>query len=753
VRDLFLGTYYPEKTPGYRVDLEIEFENTRLDRTSRSAEHIRDRMISLVQSLSQFLKVQLAPIASIICPEKIGRATHASTMTLKRMLSNAVDLTKDQFFRILSEETRLLCTAKIDGIRSIVTLKSDGSCHLFNNLEQVCIAPSSVGARNITYRYIADGELVGKTFYIFDVMVTNYDRVTSNFSDRVKLLKPLAAILNEVFERAGTGYQCYSKPFISLEELRGFDTYSSFLEVAVPWESCAEDMVDGIILTTTAEPYGTTKHYKWKPDLTVDLLVKRCPESLLGVTPYILERPSSTLYILFAGISRDIFKKYNFRWHSNHKNLCIQQTRGKSSYMPVTVELAINPLQFLLQDTEHKLGDLDGKIVEFNVKTGASSQIVFEPKQIRYDRESDYRAGDYFGNNLAIVESICMIQLNAISFGELKQTKAYFLNNIFTTGFYFAKPSNTETANLRQNMSAIKEFIFSMIPGAPETDGVVDFAGGGGKDILKFSRRKFKSICILDSNKNNICETVERKWRYLKSSALQVPLSLTTRQFNTISDEIPIDLIRNGVCAKRYLFVCSFAVHYMIDDPAKFKWFIQNIVKFADSTGTKVTLLFIFLNGNQIFEKLKLSSSRGQTPARIGSPDGVYEIQDAGRGYIDVRLPFQADMVRERLVNPRELQSWVKRDQVKQIKLASARDLLRDPGYVSFVKKNWPNLGPLSSEEEEYVSLVWYASFSISPKGPSSGGPARIRTGQTRSRRAPRKPVHPDSAPPSHTTP
>lgn len=149
--------------------------------------------------------------------------------------------------------------------------------------------------------------------------------------------------------------------------------------------------------------YWEQRVVKWKPTSTVDFLVHRCPDELVGKHPYVRENDDDILWVLMHGISSKQYQEYNKRllpgwgkmFHDRQQYFPIQFSPHDNEHAHIW---SFNPRAHGLRES-----DIHGAIVEFRRDVTARRWHMM---RIRQDRTSVLHGGSYMGNSFQVVTDI-----------------------------------------------------------------------------------------------------------------------------------------------------------------------------------------------------------------------------------------------------------------------------------------------------------------------------------------------------------
>ncbi len=491
------------------------------------------------------------------------------------------------------------------------------------------------------------------TYYVFEVLVLD-DQNISQMGIGVRIDRIPAAI-DIISPKMIPGRKVATKKQVLLGE----NLESDFKEI----EAEAANMPnDGIIISEPGKPYRETRNYKWKPyeHTTVDFLAIKCPQSLLGIKPYVVVE-GKTLYLLFVGINQKLREKLGLSFIPQYKKMFPQTD---PNYYPIQFSPSANPLAYLYY---HTGDDIDHKIVELS-RTEDNSDWIFN--RIRTDRKAE---SDYYGNDFRVAELTYSNYIDPFNFEDLwKQPASYF----------------TKTAStMYEAGNEFKRFVISNIlaNNLSNSKWIIDEAAGRGGDLHRYRNINIENALFIDVDPTAIAELIRRKFtffhgRYESAAGRSVVVAgydrvhgveydrLVTRKANSLTIHTLVadlktpyrDLIAStfqyGVTPGQVDgIVCNFAIHYMCDTIEH----LRNLLIF-NSRMLKIGGLFIFtvMDGKAVFELLRPLARGQQWESRS---DGVlkYAIKKNYSGeklshsgqLISVLLPFSDEMYDEPLCN------------------------------------------------------------------------------------------------------
>jgi hypothetical protein len=565
--------YKYEVEAEYRGDIRTE-PLTRQDIVSVLS-FIIDSVDSSFIGGSKFNQI-LIDIANVI-----GYKRPISRYTLKEILPQVELLSKDIYCKHYPP-INMYVTDKADGLRSILFVK-DGKINILSNkLEALDVEVSD------DIFIICDGELVGDTIYIFDVLRLNdLDLVKEDYGSR-------SSYINQVVE-------CLNNDHVKGKMIRSLSTDH---QVAIDAALSPNDLYerDGLIFIEGGQSYSQTKSYKWKPlsHTTIDFLAKKYP---YAVPNGIKLLPDHDLYYLFNGINGDNFLMLGLRTCDNYKKLFDMSNK---SYFPIQFSPSTSPYAYIYQHPKDG-PEIDGKVIELVLKNYDVTKLPYLPEwqlvRIREDRQADVDSERYFGNDFRIAEMTWNIFLDPLTLEELKEgcNKSYFMETKGT--IYFAQ------VNV---LSFVKEQRIEKYAG---TEWVIDACCGRGADLGRFLRNKVKNLVCIDQDRTALSELIKRKYDYLKilrknkrsegkhswSRSKGTSISVIVADFNDhkqVIQKTTSIIPKDGV----NLITCNFALHYFLESQKSLTSFVMTCKALLSRGGQ---LVVTFMIGERIFEALK----------------------------------------------------------------------------------------------------------------------------------------------------
>ncbi len=450
----------------------------------------------------------------------------------------------------------------------------------------------------------------------------------------------------EYFDRAEKQFPILKqKPFIRLtQDFR--DEIRALKNSKKPYET------DGIILTPSDGLYEEMQVYKYKPidKLSIDFLIKRCPQNLLGIHPYIPQ--GKTLYILYCGISKNVFHNLGMSlikyYDETFKNINIREL---PNYFPIQFSPSNKQYAYLYHSADD---NLDGQVGEFRFNTADN---IWELIKLRADRLIEVERGVYFGNNYKIAELTWMSYFNPLVIEDLAETN------------YFQVADNTLHKASRSFNSFVKSQIFETFQ---ETEWVMDLASGKGQDLFRYATNHMQNVLFLEIDDAALLELIQRKHDFgnkgigmkFQPRNSQNTRNTTNKAYNTTNDSHAMriylqqmDLLtdyKENIEQLEHsqleipshgfgLIICNFALHYLIKSATT----TTNIIKFINhylKPGGR--FIFTAFDGSEIVELLARNNGEWKStkPDKFSIKKQYTEdiLQPVGQK-ISVLLPFSRD--------------------------------------------------------------------------------------------------------------
>ena len=622
-----------------KIEIEVEYTGNVSDILLSDLKEVMDWMDNYLLNKNKnnnTYTFYITMIANLLKPN-ISHKFSSGYFGLKQLCSGPIDLNKMKYDTIISDINNYIVTDKIDGIRTIM-IYHNGKYFSLNNKNKQSITDISsdfiehnhehnkteniiknnkleniiennnheniiknnklenIIENNKTdqYMFIIDTELINDTYYMFDIIKYNdIDVFNMTFTERIKYMDliNLSKIKKKEFVKINKMYDFYNKP-------RNYK-------------------IDGLIIFNTNKNYNDSSYYKWKSILTIDFYVRKCPNNMVGVEPYVVV-PNKTLYILMNGISDIMSKNLNLSNNKLHKEL-FRNTALNYKYFPILFEPSDNPTIHLFWSDL----DLDNKIVEMTYTPKG-----FEVCNIRDDRINDLNRKTYYGNNFKYAELIWYNIQN-----PLKLTEEGFDCN----STYFKVNNNQDYVNIRKFNNFIKNKL--ILQYSINAKSVIDLASGKAQDLLKYIECNIPNIYMFDYDMDGIIETISRKYKYAEIKKYKNFPKIIVKKIDLLHPyKSNVKLIKDlMINPKSSLIVCNFAIHYIAYNIKKINNFVKLINSLLDKSGI---FMYTGFNGLLLHEMLK-DKDRIDYGNKYSIIKKYEDDTDIGiNQQIDVMLPF-----------------------------------------------------------------------------------------------------------------
>ena len=602
-------------------------------------------------------------IAKFLKPHMLNKFKHE--YGLKQLSNQVIELNKVLYLTTLQNTiTNYYITDKIDGLRTLLYLTNSKSYTVSDVLDSIDITVDDI--------CILDTEKYNNDYYIFDVIVFNGKSLLEEpFEERMKYFSKFQNIKNikiKPFIRLTTNYR---------EQITEFKNDKS-----KPYH------VDGIILTPYDGHYNTMKVYKYKPpdQLTIDFLIKKYPDNLLEDLKYKINK-NKTLYVLFCGISKDIFYKLRMNLIDNYQSFFPNiDINHLPKYFPIQFEPSSHKNIYFFWSDNTKL---DGEVGEFLFNIHLKE---WDLKKIRYDRKNDVQRGNYFGNNYKTTESIWMALSDPLIIENIKEEP----------NVYFQEHNNILQKASRNFNSYVKTEILKKFK---NTEWVMDLASGKGQDLFRYSMCGMKNIIFLEIDKLALTELITRKHLFSFDKKYPNRMNILIQNIDLLdSYKDNIKKIDNIYTSQNIdLIVCNFAFHYLIKDMDS----LQNICKFINHyLKQNGTFIFTAFDGNKIFNLLNKNNGKwiikvnNQIKYGIKKKYNSNKLEPIGQK-IEVLLPFSKNtFYEEYLIN---INTIIKEFSKYNIVL------LKNNSFSYFINSY---KGNMDKDDKTYVDLYHYYIFT-----------------------------------------
>lgn len=549
----------------------------------------------------------------------LGKHLRYGSFGLKQLGNHARALSRFTYQNDIYPPVGFYVTEKADGIRTIIYMNGTDAYAVSNKIVHL-------GAVKTDGVIIADSEYIkGHGYYLFDCMMYLNDKIFRQTTlNRIIKLDIIAKLLPK---------ELHVKKYYKIEtpsEMK--EIFTKVYHGKYPYD------IDGIILTSANKSYFDVINYKWKPlnQETIDFVVKKCPDTLLGRPPYV-QKEGKTLYLLFCGIERKVMKNLGMKEMPQFRK--IWKHLPSEIYRPIQFSSSHHPYAYLAYFP--KSVDYDGKVCELG--PDKDSKIVQgEPFKWKFHRvrEDRSREVNYYGNNYIVAETIFGDILDPFDFELLySEPQSYFKN--LRHHMYFA-------SNYFKRYVSYK----LMEKYANNAEWVLDLGGGRGADIRRYVDHKVHRAVFVDIDKTAIAELVARKFRYdLHGMEIFAAVADLKDDWKLTAKKLSL-LTSDKLCAQ--FILSNFSFHYFCGNERDIKNMLQLANRFMKKGST---FAITCMDANLVHKKLL--EHDGSYELHEGEVlkyaiDAQYEDNEVGTAgqYISVLLPFSnGEMYDEPLCN------------------------------------------------------------------------------------------------------
>jgi hypothetical protein len=588
---------------------------------------------------------------------------------MKQLTNQVIELNKIIYLNELRDKiTDYYITDKIDGKRTILYLSPSQNYAISDKLETLTIE------NKFSDICILDTEAYNGNYYIFDVMVfEGKSLVKEPFKERMKYFDKFTdidIIKNKPFIKLNNNFKTQIKEFKKKE-----DKYET----------------DGLILTPFEGSYDSMKVYKYKPldHLTVDFLIKKCPDKLLPEKNI----NSKNTYLLFCGISKRVFYKLRMNLIKFYVDIFPNiNINNLPQYFPIQFEPSSKKDVYYYYDDNN---DLDGEVGEFlyNIKTSK-----WELKRLREDRKIEVKRGNYFGNNYKIAELTWISYENPLVIEEDDKDD----KDDKDVESYFQEHDNQLQKASRSYNSFVKSELFKKFKG---TKWVIDLASGKGQDLFRYSQFNMENVLFLEIDKIALMELISRKHSFAEDKNFKSNMNILIQNIDLLdSYEENIDKINNVYKDKKTdLIICNFAFHYLLKNKKSLKNICELINFYLKKNGK---FMFTSFDGKKIINLL--NENNGEWTIKVNNQI-KYSIKKKFTGdkmeeigqKVEVLLPFSNKLYYEEFIV--NIETICEEFKKYGIVLETSESFSK---YVNFYK------GFLDFNDRKYVNLYHYYIFT-----------------------------------------
>lgn len=590
---------------------------------------------------------------------------------LKHVVNNPIELSQKTYKKMLRNIDEFYITDKIDGYRVVLFIYSEVMYILSG--KQFKSVKLVEPINNESFPIILDAEMTVSEnihdideYHVFDII-----EKTSELNDTFeKRLSRFNNLINKLAKN-GLRHKRFHK-IVKYSDIKDF-----YLKNNTTYKT------DGLILIRNGATYSQTKNYKWKDKTTIDFLAKKCPQSLLGINPYII-KPGKSLYLLFCGMSKKDYHTMNIEFVKNYshmfKGVCNKYNKLVQDFLPIQFEPSLNKQAYLCWLDNN---NLDNKIIELYMD---NNEWVLD--KVRHDKDNDVCTKLYYGNYHKVAETLFMNYINPLTIDDISQP----------TDIGYFHENNNNMINIRKFNNYVKR---KLLTSMRDKSRVIDLAAGQGQDLPKYIDAKVSSLCMIDIDVHAISELVVRKHYYI-SDCNKKRKKLPNIDLRICDLNQPYKKTVEIINKPAPLIICNFALHYLTNTKKR----ITNIANLINNLlNKKGMFIFTAFDGESIH---KLFASEHYNHAAKTWELGQYAIKKmyASETFtgtnqkIGVKLPFSdGKLYEEYLINIDYLVNALEKKKIQLIASDSFKIYL--PAY----KKK------MTDEDKTFVSLYNFYVF------------------------------------------
>ena len=620
---------------------------------------------------------------------------YRSKYGLKKLLPQAITLTRRNYIdEVLPHIEEFYMTPKADGQRCIAFIT--------NSLCQIITAdkliPVNIKSEDDSVSVI-DCELIyendkPKVIPIDIICIRNKSVSNVGFELRYDYFEDARSLLGPI--------EGPNKPFKRIQA----DKYQRILEKLQEKEWTYG--VDGIIFTKVGSSYIDTKIYKWKPNPTIDFLVRRVPASLQGIAPY-QHKKGMTPYILFCGITYFRFKDHKLTQTQGYHELFPHNSR-RSQHFPIQFSPPDFPRAYIYYHTDEE--NLDNKICEFTFEIPKGGSVLngqWIMKNFRTDRQIELQNGNYFGNEFDVA---------LINWDNLSNPVTFeFLCN--PTG-YFKTSKPAKYLPLTGFANYVKSNLISQLRNSPF---VIDLGSGRGSDRRHYIENNVGTVLFVDKDATALQELKSRsendKIKH-NMKMLTYVADLNQLYTTTLKEMDEFQIPRAGVEG----VVCNFALHYMLETKENMNNIIKLIYRLLKPKGR---FIFTILDGSRVHDLLEKKENGTDTNIKKGESLDFYDEEilkysirrkyssnklSNHKNMIELILPFtNGEYYPECLVDVEALITQFEKNGFEREQYSSFKKM--EDNFKKHKPEDFANMSPA---DWAFIKLYSYVSLVKSPK-------------------------------------
>jgi hypothetical protein len=410
--------------------------------------------------------------------------------------------------------------------------------------------------------------------------------------------------------------------------------------------------------------------YQWSVSvLSITFLCRKCPDKHLVKYP---KKKNENLYLLYLTCNQRDFNNLGLQHLDETKELFYNQLQNY--YFPLHFSSSTNPDSFLFWSAND---DLDNKYIEliWNTKWIFLSSGA---KTLNYGDDFKYtelNTWNYYRNPV-LFKNLTI---------HLKEVKEQMY-------FPFSKHKKMYEPTVKYN-----SFVKGLLIGNKKSDIVIDMASGKGQDLFRYYQSNIRRILMMEIDKDAIDVLLERKYIIENRNKMKVNVLNTDLNDNAKTN---IEKVKKYHITKVDQIYCFFALHYLLETPAK----IKNIVTFISSLLQK--------NGEFLytsFDKIKVSQLLEKTGKWDIYEEKVhkYSIIKTNNNIIKLFLPLNPEQYySENLIDDVALDNEFKKCKMRVCKEGNFLDHINE-----FNKKNPHLYQKIKPHDKIFISLYKYKIY------------------------------------------
>ncbi len=649
-----------------------------------------NEIISVITSVAKIINPDTVddPVLTQMLAEIVQLLKIQKGDTLKQIANQPKNLNFTEYQLMIPKINNYYLSDKADGERGF--LYCTDKCRIILTSSIITLPDKSPGNFLLDVEVFKIGESI--KMYAFDMLICDSEPVYDlPFSDRLKKLESNI----EKFP------SCELKIQVQLNE-----SYSKQISCMLKRSSRLYD-IDGLIFTPN-ENYFSMSVYKWKPPerQTIDFLVVKPPDSVLGTKPFIA-KPNHIIMFLFSGISPAQYKKLMLRECPGYRSM-FKYNHG--SMFPTAFQPTLDPYAYIYHHpNSHKItvDNLNNHVAEF-IGSIENNQCTWTIHTLRPDRDSQVSKGIGYGNYFTTAEDIYAGYYDPFTTDKLLNPHKY------SKTIYFGE----QKLEIYKPLTKFNAFVKAqLIRQLENSNFLIDLAAGKGQDLFTIHGFGIKNALFVDVSAEAIAELNKRKYdlgnkRQYIFGYNPAPMKIYTKVLDlTTPCEQIVNLLSDVPIVQADGIIMNFAIHYIVTDQPSINNLITLINTYLKSNG-----LFIFtcFDGARIFEMLQNTLTDASYDLIDSNNTVKYSIKKLYSDTefkpglkISVIHPFsKGEYYEENLIDIKWLISVFKQNSYTVIQSGSFSDWLD-----KFSRFNQKIYSLMSLQDKQYASLYSYITL------------------------------------------